>query len=368
MTHRVLALKWLRVVVSDKAGAAGTQKSFYTMAPLKVGINGFGRIGRLVLRNALSKSEVEVVAVNNTSITPAYAAYLFKYDSTHGRYHGDVYSNEDAIVVDGKEIKVFAIREPENIPWESVGAEYIVESTGRFTTQGTAELHLKGGAKKVVITAPSKDAPMFVCGVNLDAYDPSYTVVSNASCTTNALAPLCKVIHDEFGINEGLMTTAHSMTSTQTTVDGSSRRDWRGGRTASANIIPSTTGAAKAVGKVIPSLDGKLTGMAMRVPTVDVSVVDLTVSLNNSVTYEDIKAAIRKASLGPMKGILDYTEDAVVSTDFRGDTHSSIFDATAGILLNDHFVKLITWYDNEFGYSARVVDLVLAIAKKDGSV
>lgn len=338
------------------------------MSQVKVGINGFGRIGRLVLRNALKNPDVEVVAVNNTSITPSYAAYLFKYDSTHGRFDGDVDSKEDSIVINGKAIKVFAIREPENIPWKAVGADYIVESTGKFTTVEGAELHLKAGAKKVVITAPSKDAPMFVCGVNLDAYDPRYTVVSNASCTTNALAPLCKVINDEFGIAEGLMTTAHSMTATQATVDSSSQRDWRGGRTASANIIPSTTGAAKAVGKVIPALNGKLTGMAFRVPTTDVSVVDLTVNLQKSVTYEDIKSAIKKASRGPLKGILDYTEDSVVSSDFRGDTHSSVFDSTAGILLNDHFVKLISWYDNEYGYSARVVDLVVAIARKDHSI
>ncbi|CAN6646785.1 glyceraldehyde-3-phosphate dehydrogenase 3 [Trichomonascus vanleenenianus] len=334
---------------------------------VKVGINGFGRIGRLVLRNALANPAVEVVAINDPFIDPEYAAYMFKYDSTHGRYKGEVKSEGSNLIIDGKKIATFQERDPAAIPWGSAGADYVVESTGVFTTKEKAGLHLKGGAKKVVISAPSADAPMFVVGVNEDKYTSDVTVLSNASCTTNCLAPLAKVIHDNFGIVEGLMTTVHSYTATQKTVDGPSHKDWRGGRTAAQNLIPSSTGAAKAVGKVIPDLNGKLTGMSIRVPTADVSVVDLTCRLEKAASYETIKATLKKASEGPLKGILGYTEDSVVSSDFIGDTQSSIFDASAGIALNDNFVKLISWYDNEYGYSARVVDLLVYIAKKDGN-
>ncbi|KAF5097229.1 hypothetical protein DV451_003927 [Geotrichum candidum] len=332
---------------------------------IKVGINGFGRIGRLVLRNALKNPNVEVVAVNDPFIGPEYAAYMFTYDSTHGRYKGEVSSNDGTLIIDGKHIKVFGEKDPSTIPWGSVGADYIVESTGVFKTIEKASAHLKGGAKKVVISAPSADAPMFVVGVNEDKYTPDLKVISNASCTTNCLAPLAKVINDTFGIKEGLMTTVHSITASQKTVDGPSHKDWRGGRTASGNIIPSSTGAAKAVGKVIPELNGKLTGLSLRVPTVDVSVVDLTVRLEKSASYDDIKRAVKAAADGPLKGVIGYTEDSVVSTDFIGDTHSTIFDASAGILLNENFVKLIAWYDNEYGYSARVVDLLVHIANVD---
>ena len=290
---------------------------------------------------------------------------MFKYDSTHGRFKGEVSAAEGALIIDGKHIKVFGEKDPADIAWGSVGAEYVVESTGVFTTTEKASAHLKGGAKKVVISAPSADAPMFVVGVNLEKYTPDLKVISNASCTTNCLAPLAKVINDEFGIVEGLMTTVHSITATQKTVDGPSHKDWRGGRTASGNIIPSSTGAAKAVGKVIPELNGKLTGLSLRVPTVDVSVVDLTVRLEKGASYDKIKAVVKAASEGPLKGVLGYTEDSVVSTDFIGDSHSSIFDAAAGILLNENFVKLIAWYDNEYGYSARVVDLLVYISKID---
>ncbi|KAF5095393.1 hypothetical protein D0Z03_001843 [Geotrichum reessii] len=332
---------------------------------VKVGINGFGRIGRIVLRNALKNPDVEVVAVNDPFIATDYAAYMFKYDSTHGKYNGEVSAAEGALIIDGKHIKVFGEKDPSNIPWGSVGADYVVESTGVFTTTEKASAHLKGGAKKVVISAPSADAPMFVVGVNEEKYTSDLQVISNASCTTNCLAPLAKVINDKFGIVEGLMTTVHSITATQKTVDGPSHKDWRGGRTASGNIIPSSTGAAKAVGKVIPELNGKLTGLSLRVPTVDVSVVDLTVRLEKGASYDEIKQVIKEASEGPLKGVLGYTEDSVVSTDFIGDSHSSIFDASAGILLNENFVKLISWYDNEYGYSARVVDLLVYIAGID---
>lgn len=332
---------------------------------IKVGINGFGRIGRLVLRNALRNPEVSVVAVNDPFIAVDYAAYMFKYDSTHGQFKGNVSVEGDYIVIDDKKVFVSTEKDPAQIPWAKFGAEYIVESTGVFTETAKAEAHLKGGAKKVVISAPSKDAPMFVCGVNLDAYKPEYKVISNASCTTNGLAPIAKVLDDNFGLIEGLMTTVHSITATQKTVDGPSHKDWRGGRTASANIIPSSTGAAKAVGKVIPHLNGKLTGLSLRVPTVDVSVVDLTCRLEKAVSWEKVKETFKKASENELKGILAYTEDQVVSSDFIGDTHSTIFDAQAGIALNDHFIKVISWYDNEFGYSARVVDLIVAIHKKD---
>ncbi|KAF9922013.1 Glyceraldehyde-3-phosphate dehydrogenase 2 [Linnemannia zychae] len=332
---------------------------------IKIGINGFGRIGRLVLRSALRNKNVEVVAINDPFIDLNYMAYMFKYDSTHGRYKGHVEAKDGHLIVDGHKMAVFDKRSPEDIPWGHNGVEYVLESTGVFTTVEKASLHLKGGAKKVVISAPSADAPMFVCGVNLEAYKPEYNVVSNASCTTNCLAPLAKIINDNFGITEGLMTTVHATTATQKTVDGPSGKDWRGGRGAGANIIPSSTGAAKAVGKVIPTLNGKLTGMAFRVPTPDVSVVDLTVRLAKPATYDQIKAAIKKASEGEMKGIMGYTEDDVVSTDFLGDPHSSIFDAKAGIALSDTFVKLVSWYDNEVGYSNRCIQLIEFMASKD---
>ncbi|CAO3573486.1 unnamed protein product [Mortierella alpina] len=332
---------------------------------INIGINGFGRIGRLVLRAALANKNVKVVAINDPFIDLNYMAYMFKYDSTHGRYKGEVSIKDGHLVVDGHAIIVYQNMKPEEIQWGAANAEYVVESTGVFTTIEKASLHLRGGAKKVVISAPSADAPMFVCGVNLDAYKPEYQVVSNASCTTNCLAPLAKIIHDNFGITEALMTTVHATTATQKTVDGPSSKDWRGGRGAGANIIPSSTGAAKAVGKVIPDLNGKLTGMAFRVPTPDVSVVDLTCRLASPATYEQIKAAIKKASENEMKGIMGYTEDEVVSTDFIGDTHSSIFDAKAGIALSDTFVKLVSWYDNEVGYSTRVVELIQYMHSKD---
>jgi glyceraldehyde 3-phosphate dehydrogenase len=330
---------------------------------IKVGINGFGRIGRLVLRVALGRKDIEVVGVNDPFIAPEYAAYMFKYDSTHGRYSGEVKSEGSNLVIDGHSIKVFQERDPASIPWGKNGVDFVIESTGVFTTLEGAQKHIDAGAKKVIITAPSADAPMFVVGVNEEKYTKDLNIVSNASCTTNCLAPLAKVINETFGIEEGLMTTVHSITATQKTVDGPSHKDWRGGRTASGNIIPSSTGAAKAVGKVIPELNGKLTGMSLRVPTVDVSVVDLTVRLAKPTTYEEITAAIKKASENELKGILSYTEDAVVSTDFLGSSYSSIFDVKAGILLSPTFVKLISWYDNEFGYSTRVVDLLQHVAK-----
>jgi len=310
------------------------------------------------MRAALQKG-AEVVAVNDPFIDLDYMVYMFKYDSTHGRYKGEVTKGDGCLMVDGKKIAVFNCMNPAEIPWSTAGAEYVVESTGVFTTIDKASAHFKGGAKKVIISAPSADAPMFVCGVNLEKYDKSMTVVSNASCTTNCLAPIAKVIDDNFEILEGLMTTVHATTATQKTVDGPSGKDWRGGRGAQQNIIPSSTGAAKAVGKVIPKLEGKLTGMAFRVPTPDVSVVDLTVRLGKECSYDDIKAVIKKAaSEGPLKGILAYTEDDVVSSDFYGDDNSSIFDAKAGIQLSKTFVKLVSWYDNEFGYSNRVIDLI----------
>lgn len=330
----------------------------------KIGINGFGRIGRLVLRAAVDKG-ASVVAVNDPFIDVNYMVYLFKFDSTHGRFKGTVTAEDGKLVVNGQKITVFSERDPSTIPWATAGAEYVVESTGVFTTIEKASLHFKGGAKKVVISAPSADAPMFVCGVNLDAYSPDMKVVSNASCTTNCLAPLAKVINDNWEIVEGLMTTVHATTATQKTVDGPSGKLWRDGRGAAQNIIPAATGAAKAVGKVIPALNGKLTGMAFRVPTPNVSVVDLTVRLGKPANYEAIKAKVLEASNGPMKGILGYTDEEVVSTDFVSDTHSSVFDAKAGISLNDQFVKLISWYDNEFGYSNRVIDLIKYMQTKD---
>ncbi len=336
------------------------------MAKVKIGINGFGRIGRLVFRACCARTDVKVVGINDPFIDVDYMKYMLTYDSTHGKFNGTVEVKDNKLVVNGNEITIFAEKDPANINWKSCGAKYIAEATGVFTTTEAAKVHIKkGGAKKVVITAPSKDAPMFVCGVNLDAYDRKMKVVSNASCTTNCLAPLAKVINDNFGIVEGLMTTVHATTATQKTVDGPSKKDWRGGRGAGANIIPSSTGAAKAVGKVIPELNGKLTGMAFRVPTPDVSVVDLTVRLEKSATYEEVKAAVKEASETYMKGILGYTEDAVVSTDFVGEARTSVFDATAGIALNGNFMKLVSWYDNEWGYSNKVVDLIVHMAKVD---
>ena len=326
---------------------------------IKVGINGFGRIGRLVFRAAVEKhKEMEIVGINDL-IDVEYMAYMLKYDSVHGRFGGDVAVKDGKLVVNGKAIRVTAEKDPANLKWNEVGAEYVVESTGLFLTKEKCEAHIKAGAKRVVMSAPSKDdTPMFVMGVNHKTYKKEMAYVSNASCTTNCLAPIAKVLHDNWGILEGLMTTVHATTATQKTVDGPSHKDWRGGRGAGQNIIPSSTGAAKAVGKVIPELNGKLTGMAFRVPTPDVSVVDLTARLAKPAKYEDIKAAMKKASEGELKGILGYTEDAVVSTDFVGCPLTSIFDAGAGIALSDTFVKIVAWYDNEMGYSNKVCDLI----------
>lgn len=332
---------------------------------VKVGINGFGRIGRLAFRAALDKPEIEIVGINDPFIDPNYMVYMLKYDTVHGRFGGEVSEKDGKLVVNGKAICVFQAMDPKDIPWSSCGAEYIIESTGVFTDVAKASAHFAGGAKKVIISAPSGDAPMFVMGVNDDKYTKDMTVVSNASCTTNCLAPLAKVVHDNFGIVEGLMTTVHSITATQKTCDGPSKKDWRGGRAAAHNIIPSSTGAAKAVGKVIPELNGKLTGMSFRVPTIDVSVVDLTCRLEKPATYEEICAAMKAASVGPLKGIMDYTEDAVVSTDFIHDPHTCIFDAEAGIALNKNFVKLVAWYDNEWGYSNKLCDLIVHMGKVD---
>ena len=325
---------------------------------IQIGINGFGRIGRMVLRASLDHPEIKVVGIND--LCPAdYLAYMLKYDTMHGKFRAEVGSTDSAIIVNGQEIPVFAERNPADLPWGKIGAEYIVESTGLFLTKEKAQGHLAAGAKTVVMSAPSKDdTPMFVVGVNLDKYTSDMNFVSNASCTTNCLAPIAKVLNDNFGIKDGLMTTVHSVTATQKTVDGPSVKDWRGGRAATGNIIPSSTGAAKAVGKVIPALSGKLTGMSMRVPTLDVSVVDLTVNLEKSATYEEICQAMKTASEGELKGILGYTEEAVVSSDFLGDPRTSIFDATAGIALTDTFVKVVSWYDNEIGYSNKILDLI----------
>ena len=331
----------------------------------QIGINGFGRIGRLVFRAAMSNPGIKVVGINDPFIDVEYMVYMLKYDSVHGRFKGTAEARDGKLVVNGNPISVFAAMKPEEIPWGSIGAEYIVESTGVFTDTEKASAHFKGGAKKVVISAPSKDAPMFVMGVNHTAYKKDLTVVSNASCTTNCLAPLAKVVNDNWGIVEGLMTTVHATTATQKTVDGPSKKDWRGGRAAAANIIPSSTGAAKAVGKVIPELNGKLTGMAFRVPTMDVSVVDLTCRLAKPAKYEEIKAAMKAASEGAMKGVMAYTEDEVVSSDFIGESCTSVFDAKAGIALNDTFVKLVAWYDNEWGYSCKVLDLICHMAAVD---
>ena len=324
------------------------------MSKIKVGINGFGRIGRLVFRAAMAKDNVEIVGINDL-ISVDYMAYMLRYDTMHGQFKGSIEVKDGALVVNGHSIRVTAEKDPANLKWNEVGAEYVVESTGLFLTKEKAEAHIKAGAKRVVMSAPSKDdTPMFVMGVNNKTYA-GQTIVSNASCTTNCLAPIAKVINDKFGMVEGLMTTVHSTTATQKTVDGPSMKDWRGGRAASGNIIPSSTGAAKAVGKVIPALNGKLTGMSLRVPTLDVSVVDLTCTLAKDVTYDEICQAMKEASEGELKGILGYTEDAVVSSDFLGDPRTSIFDAKAGIQLSPRFVKVVSWYDNEWGYSNKVL-------------
>ncbi|EAW15007.1 type I glyceraldehyde-3-phosphate dehydrogenase [Aspergillus clavatus NRRL 1] len=332
---------------------------------VKVGINGFGRIGRIVFRNSFTHDDVEVVAVNDPFIDLNYAKYMLKYDSTHGRFEHDVLQEDGHLVIQNRKVKFYTERDPANIPWKESGAEYIVESTGVFTTVEKAKAHLQGGAKKVIISAPSADAPMYVMGVNEEKYDGTPDVVSNASCTTNGLAPLVKVINDKFGFVEGLMTAVHAYTASQKLVDGPSSKDWRGGRAAAENIIPSSTGAAKAVGKVIPELQGKVTGMSMRVPTSDVSVVDLTCRIEKSATYEQIVDAIKEASNGPLKGIMSFTEDDVVSKDIIGNPHSSIFDVKAGISLNSNFIKVVSWYDNEWGYSRRVLDLVVHVAGVD---
>jgi glyceraldehyde 3-phosphate dehydrogenase len=330
---------------------------------MKIGINGFGRIGRLAFRAAINRPNIEIVGINDL-VDPEYMAYMLKYDSTHGEFKGTIEVKEGHLVVNGKTIRVTAEKDPANLKWSEVGAEVIIESTGLFLTQETAQKHIDAGAKKVVMSAPAKDdTPTFVMGVNDKELRADQNIVSNASCTTNCLAPLAKVLNDKFGIEEGLMSTVHATTATQKTVDGPSHKDWRGGRGASQNIIPSSTGAAKAVTLVIPALKGKLTGMAFRVPVADVSVVDLTVKLRDSATYEDIKNAMKEASEGELKGILGYTEDAVVSQDFIGDSRTSIFDAGAGIALNDKFVKVVAWYDNEWGYSNKLVDLAEELGK-----
>ncbi|HPU21621.1 MAG TPA: type I glyceraldehyde-3-phosphate dehydrogenase [Thermoclostridium caenicola] len=332
---------------------------------IKVGINGFGRIGRLAFRAACNNPNVQVVGINDPFIDLEYMKYMLQYDTVHGKFNGTIEIKDGKLVVNGNAISVYACMDPAEIPWKECGAEYIIESTGVFTTTDKASAHLKAGAKKVVISAPSKDAPMFVMGVNHKTYTKDMDVVSNASCTTNCLAPLAKVIHDKFGIVEGLMTTVHATTATQKTVDGPSKKDWRGGRAAAGNIIPSSTGAAKAVGKVIPELNGKLTGMAFRVPTLDVSVVDLTCRLEKPATYEEICAAVKEAAEGELKGILGYTEDEVVSSDFIGEARTSVFDAKAGISLNPNFVKLVSWYDNEWGYSNKLIDLIVHMNSVD---
>ncbi len=332
----------------------------------QIGINGFGRIGRLVFRAALTRDDVQVVGLNDPFMTPDYMAYMLKYDTTHGKFDGEVSFNEKALIVNGVEIPVFTAMECKDIPWASVGAEYVCECTGKHLTAELCKGHIEAGAKHVVMGAPAKDdSPMFVMGVNNQKYTSDMTYVSNASCTTNCLAPIAKVLNEKFGIKEGLMTTVHSVTPTQKILDGPSLKDWRGGRAACGNIIPSSTGAAKAVGKVIPELNGKLTGMSMRVPTLDVSVVDLTAILEKPATYADICAAMKEASEGELKGVLGYTDDPVVSSDFLGDPRTSIFDEKAGIALNDHFVKVVSWYDNECGYSNKMVDLIRYMASVD---
>ncbi|MDR2119880.1 MAG: type I glyceraldehyde-3-phosphate dehydrogenase [Tannerella sp.] len=333
---------------------------------IKVGINGFGRIGRLVFRAAQKRNDIRIVGINDL-ISVDYMAYMLKYDTIHGQFDGTIDIKDGNLIVNGNTVRVTAEKDPANLNWGAVGAEYVVESTGLFLSKDKAQGHINAGAKYVVMSAPSKDdTPMFVCGVNLDAYVKGTQFVSNASCTTNCLAPIAKVLNDKFGIVDGLMTTVHSTTATQKTVDGPSIKDWRGGRAASGNIIPSSTGAAKAVGKVIPQLNGKLTGMAFRVPTLDVSVVDLTVNLAAPATYDEIKKAMKEASEGELKGILGYTEDDVVSSDFIGDARTSIFDAKAGIALTDKFVKVVSWYDNEWGYSNKVLELIIHMKKVNG--
>ncbi len=333
------------------------------MNKIKIGINGFGRIGRLVFRAAQKRDDIVVVGINDL-MEVDYMAYMLKYDTMHGQFDGTIEVKDGKLVVNGNAIRVTAEKDPANLKWDEVGAEYIVESTGLFLTKEKAEAHISAGAKKVIMSAPSKDdTPMFVYGVNEKSYA-GQNIISNASCTTNCLAPIAKVLNDAFGIETGLMTTVHSTTATQKTVDGTSAKDWRGGRAASGNIIPSSTGAAKAVGKVIPELNGKLTGISMRVPTLDVSVVDLTVNLKNPATKEDICNAMKKASEGELKGVLGYTEDAVVSSDFLGDARTSIFDANAGVYLTDKFVKVVAWYDNEWGYSNKVLDMIAYTANK----
>lgn len=333
---------------------------------IKVGINGFGRIGRFVFRAAQTRNDIEIVGINDL-LDAEYMAYMLKYDTMHGRFDGTVEVKDGHLVVNGKTIRITAEKNPADLKWNEIGAEYVVESTGLFLSKEKAQGHIDAGAKYVVMSAPSKDdTPMFVCGVNLDKYIKGTQFVSNASCTTNCLAPIAKVLHDNWGITDGLMTTVHSTTATQKTVDGPSAKDWRGGRAAAGNIIPSSTGAAKAVGKVIPELNGKLTGMSMRVPTLDVSVVDLTVNLAKPAKYSEICAAMKAASEGELKGVLGYTDEAVVSSDFLGDARTSIFDAEAGIALTDTFVKVVSWYDNEIGYSNKVLDLVAHMAKVNG--
>lgn len=333
---------------------------------IRVGINGFGRIGRLVFRAAQERNDIEIVGINDL-IDVEYMAYMLRYDTMHGQFKGSIEIKDGKLVVNGKAIRVTAEKNPADLKWGEIGAEYVVESTGLFLTKEKAQGHIDAGAKYVVMSAPSKDdTPMFVCGVNTDSYVKGTQFVSNASCTTNCLAPIAKVLNDAFGITDGLMTTVHATTATQKTVDGPSMKDWRGGRAAAGNIIPSSTGAAKAVGKVIPSLNGKLTGMSFRVPTLDVSVVDLTVNLKNGTTYEEICKAMKKASEGELKGVLGYTEDQVVSSDFLGDARTSIFDAKAGIQLTPTFVKVVSWYDNEWGYSNKVLDLVAHMSKVNG--
>ena len=324
---------------------------------VKVGINGFGRIGSLAFSASFDKEDIDVIAINDPFISADYMVYMIKHDTIHGPFKGEVKEEDGDLVIDGHRIKVYNEKDPSQIPWGEVGVEYVLECSGVFTTTETASAHLQAGAKKVVISAPSKDAPMFVMGVNNETYTSDMNIVSNASCTTNCLAPLAKVINDKFGIKDGLMTTVHSITATQKTVDGASKKDWRGGRAASYNIIPSSTGAAKAVGKVMPSLNGKLTGMSFRVPTIDVSVVDLTVNLERPASYEEICKAVKEASEGELKGILGYTDELLVSSDFIHDPRTSIFDEKAGIALTDTFVKLVAWYDNEWGYSNKLLDL-----------
>ncbi len=336
------------------------------MEKIRIGINGFGRIGKLILRCSLTRDNVEVVAINDPFLTPEYAKYMLTHDTVHGRLDVDVKVEDDCLIVNGKKIAFFSELDPLNIPWASAKAEYIAEATGKFTKLEDAKKHIDAGAKKVVITAPSKDdLPMFVMGVNHTNYTSDMQVVSNASCTTNCLAPLAKIIHNKFGIENGLMSTIHSTTASQLTVDGPSKKDWRGGRAASYNIIPSSTGAAKAVGKVIPELDGKLTGMSFRVPTIDVSVIDLKVNLKTPTTFEEIKTEIKRASENEFKGIVDYTEDDVVSSDFISDSHTCIFDAKSSIMLTPTFVQLTAWYDNEWGYSNKTVDLIEYMAEID---